>query len=228
MIRISDVRTSWQRFGNEITAMLYKEFQLEWRQKYALGGLFTYAFSTVFIVAIAFRDGLPPPQWNVLYWIILLFLAINAVARSFMGESRGQLLYLYQLAGPVAIILAKIIYNAVLLIVYSLLTLGLYLFFVGNPLEDPPMFLGIVLLSSTALAATMTLLSALAAQAGNSTTLLAVLSFPVLLPQLLAIVRLGNRAMQGILPEKYVLFMLAMLFIVLTLSVLLFPYLWRE
>lgn len=94
---------------HEISTLLAKDFRLEWRQRAALGGLLLYVGSTVFVSFLSFslRGGTPPaPAWNALFWVILLFAAVNAVAKGFMQESPGQRLYYYTLVRPQAVILA--------------------------------------------------------------------------------------------------------------------------
>src|SRR3978361_849621 len=99
-----------------------KEIILEWRSKYAFNGVLLYVVSTVFVCYISFRltPGFTGSQgysvvWNVLFLSIMLFASINAIAKSFMQESRGRLLYYYTIASPQAIILSKIIYNVLLM-----------------------------------------------------------------------------------------------------------------
>ena len=98
----------------EISTLLAKDFRLEWRQRAALGGLLLYVGSTVFVCFLSFslRGGTPPPPaWNALLWVILLFAGLNAVAKGFMQESAGQRLYYYTLVRPQAVILAKMLYT---------------------------------------------------------------------------------------------------------------------
>ena len=96
------------KLTSQVKNLIIKEITLEWRSKYALNGILLYVVSTVFVCFLSFKST-PPLVWNALFWIIMLFAAINAIAKSFMQESKGRLLYYYQLASPVAIILSKII-----------------------------------------------------------------------------------------------------------------------
>src|SRR6185503_19426055 len=107
---------------SHLFALMGKEMRLEWKQKYALSGLLLYSVTMVFLVGFAFQEGLSTSVWNVVFWIILLFISVNAIARSFMGESQGQNLYLYTLAGPGAIIAAKLLYNCLLMAGLTLVT----------------------------------------------------------------------------------------------------------
>ena len=102
---------------NIVLKLLRKEFLLEFRQGYALGGIFLYVFSMIFVVYIA-SVKVPAPVWNVLFWLIMLFASINAVVKSFVAESGSRQLYYYQLAPPALILLSKILYNTLLFLFY--------------------------------------------------------------------------------------------------------------
>ena len=215
----------------EIGALMHKEFSLEWKQKYAFNGLMLYVLSMVVVISLAFVNGISLATWNVVYWLIVLFAAINAVAKSFMSETPGQLLYLYTLAHPAAIILSKMLYNFLILTAMSLLAwLGFSLF--SNPaIENPTLFAAVVLLGSAAFSANLTLVTAIAARAENRTTLLAVLSFPLIVPILLTLIRATSYAIQGLDPNfsyKSLWLIAGMTTGFVAASVVLFPFLWRE
>jgi len=92
---------------NEIRLLVRKEIQLEWRQKYAMHGLLLYLASTVFVCYLSFKakqQAIHPITWNTLFWIILLFIAINAIGKSFTQESAQRNLFYYTIASPEAII----------------------------------------------------------------------------------------------------------------------------
>ncbi len=170
---------------NQTWNLFKKEILLEWRSKYAFNGVLLYVVSTVFVCYISFRltPGFTgsqgyPVVWNVLFWIIMLFASINAIAKSFMQESRGRLLYYYTIASPQAIILSKIIYNVLLMSLLSILALLVYLVFFENTIGDPLFYFLSVLLGSISFSTVFTMISAIASKAGNNGTLMAILEFP--------------------------------------------------
>ncbi|QIL78053.1 heme exporter protein CcmB [Hymenobacter sp. HDW8] len=212
---------------------MQKDFRLEWRQRAALNGMLLYVGSTVFVCYLSFalRGGqLPAPAWNALFWIILLFTAVNAAAKGFLQESRGRLLYYYTLVRPQAVILAKIAYNAVLLLGLALVGFALYAIVLGNPVQDVPLFVGNVGLGAVGFATTLTLVSGIASKATNSSTLMAVLGFPIMIPMLLLLIKVSKNALDGLEFEASsgsLLTLLALNLIVTAVSYLLFPFLWR-
>lgn len=211
-----------------------KEFLLEWRQRYALNGMLLYIVGAVFVCYLSFnarRNQLTPIVWNTLFWLILLFTAINAIAKSFVQERAGRMLYYYTLASPQQIILSKILYNTILMLALAGLGFSVYAFVLGNPVNDIPLYLVSLVLGAVGFAASLTLIAGIASKAENSATLMAVLSFPVILPLLLMLLRVSKNALDGLdrsVSMDEVGILLAIDAIVLAVSWMLFPFLWRS
>ena len=217
---------NWQT----LLPLLQKEFLLEFRQRYAISGIVLYVFSMVFVVYIA-SIRVSPPVWNVLFWLIVLFASINAVVKSFVQESGARQLYYYQLTNPAMLILAKIIYNTLLLLVLSSLAFATYSLVAGNPVKDLPLFALVLFLGSLGFSIAFTFIASIAAKANNSATLMAILSFPVILPILLTLIRLSSIALRLIQDTSYtrdIINLLAIDAILITLSFILFPYIWKD
>ncbi|MDX5438802.1 MAG: heme exporter protein CcmB, partial [Pontibacter sp.] len=188
----------------------------------------------VFVCYLSFgmrSNILVAPVWNAVLWIILLFTSVNAIAKSFMQENRGRLLYFYSIVSPQGIILAKIIYNTLLMLLLAIICFVFYAFVLGNPVQDVPMFLLSLLLGAIGFSTSLTMISSIASKAANSSTLMAVLSFPVIVPMLLMLIKMSKNAMDGLersLSLDELLTLLAINMIVVTVSYILFPYLWRS
>lgn len=206
----------------------------EWRQRAALNGLLLYVGGATYIcyLSVGTRAGtVPVPTWNAFFWLILLFSALNAAQKSFGQETPGRLLYLHTLVRPEALIIAKTLYNAALLLVLALLAFAGFAVVLGNPVADAGLFLLTLALGAIGFAASLTLMSGIAAKAAHSATLLAVLAFPVLIPQLLLLLRLSKNALDGLdrsVSQDSLLSLGATNVIVVVLAVVLFPYLWKS
>ena len=217
-----------------LITLLRKEFTLELRRKSVISGLSLYLFNLVFIYYITFRlnqGTLSPAAWSVLFWLTVLFSVVNSVAKSFIGERKGTLLYFYSLLSPQVIIASKIIYNTMLAFLLSFSAYVLFRVFIDAPVSNNMLFVLTLLLSSWGFAASLSLISALAAKANNSQVLMAVLSFPVLLAILFMAIRLTMKAIDGMGWEESLadgLNLIAVNTIATTLSYLLFPYIWRS
>jgi heme exporter protein B len=215
----------------ELKALLGKEIKLEFRHKNAFNGILLYVASTVFVSYLSFKNIVDSTTWNALFWIILLFASINAVSKSFVQESKGLLSYYYTLAGPESMILSKIIYNALLVIFISFVCYGCYSLFIGNIVQNQLLFIAALALGSMGISSILTLMSAIAAKTNNNLSLMAVLSFPIIMPLLITLMKISKYAVDGIsfsVTYKYLLVLAFLNLIVLSLSYLLFPYLWKE
>lgn len=217
----------------EIKFLVEKDLLLELRQRYALHGMMLYIVSTVFVCYMSFRFSngeIHPITWNTLFWIIMLFTAVNAIAKSFVQEGKGRLLYYYTLVSPQSVILSKIIYNALLMLVLSIVGLAVYSLIIGNPVQDMALFVINVILGGLGFSSAFTMISAIASKAANGGTLMAILGFPVILPMLIMLIKISKNAMDGLaLSNSYdeLITLGAINMIVVTISYLLFPYLWR-
>lgn len=217
--------------SSPLTTLIKKEFLLEFRQKSTLAGIAVYIISTVFISALSFKKIIVPNVWNSLFWIIFLFIAVNISSKSFMQETKGKGLFNYLYYNPTQFVFSKIIYNMLLMAVLSLLTFFFYSWFVGSMVQDVWLFLICLFFSSTAFSGVLSLMSAIASKANNNMSLMAILSFPVLMPLLLVCIKLSKNAIDGLawsVSTNYLLILVMLNLLVLALATILFNYLWRE
>jgi heme exporter protein B len=216
----------------EVSILLRKEILLESRQKHALNSLILYLVSTVFVCKLCFRAIPDPGSWNALFWIIMLFSSINAAGKSFVQDSRARFIYLYSVASPQAVIISKVLYNILLMLLLTGIGFLVYLVLLGNnPVQNMPLFLLNAFLGSIGFSAILTTMSAIASRTSNSFTLMAVLSFPLILPLLMTLIRISKNAIDGIdssVSYKYLFVLAGINVITAVLSYLLFPYLWKD
>lgn len=210
-----------------VYALLKKDVLLELRQKHSLYGILLYIAATIFVLYLSLESP-EASVWNGLFWVIQLFICVNAVAKSFLQESRGRMLYFYSIVSPVEFMLAKTVYNIILMIGMSLISLGLFAMLLGNPLDNVLRFIGITVLGGASISIVFTLMSAIAAKAQQNAALIAILGFPVILPQLMLLMRLSKAAFS----DKFNLDAIGLIggldVLVIVLAVVLFPYLWKD
>lgn len=214
-----------------IFALLKKDLLLELRQQHSFYGILLYVASTIFVLKLSI-DSPEGEVWNGLFWVIQLFVCVNAVAKSFLQEGRGRMLYFYSIAGAREFIIAKMIYNIILMLLMALLSLGLFFILLKNPLTNTIRFTGIVCLGGLSLSLVFTLLAAIAAKAQQNAALMAILGFPLIVPQLLLLIRLSRSAFGEVFREGALL-QLSLLIVgldimVVALSIILFPFLWKD
>jgi heme exporter protein B len=216
--------------SRQILTLITKELKLEWRQKYAFYGILLYVTSTIFVMYITLHN--PAAEtWNALFWVVQLFITINTVARSFLQENSGRMLYYYTLAGAREFIVAKLLYNMLLMCVLSVLSLLLYIVLLGDPLVNGWFFAGMVCLGGISLSLVFTMLSAIAARAGQNAALMAIMGFPLVIVLLLILVKASVTAFQPVYQPgltRMILMLAGMDILVIGISLILFPFLWKN
>ncbi|HTQ27818.1 MAG TPA: heme exporter protein CcmB [Puia sp.] len=216
--------------GKHLLTLVKKELLLEIRQQYSFYGVILYVVSTLFVLYLAM--GQPEASvWNGLFWMMQLFICVNAVAKSFLAESRGRLLYFYSIAGSRDFILAKLLFNVLLMTVLSICSWMLFSILLGSPVSGAARFMAINLLGGISLSLVFTFLSAIAARAQQNAALMAIMGFPIIIPQLMLLMQISHTAFgpvvqEGLLPAVLLLICLDLL--VVLLAVILFPFLWKD
>ena len=215
----------------EIKELILKDVRLNWRERYAIYSLVLYVICTSYVAYLSFEGIINERSWIALFWIIVLFTAMNASLQSFKRELNYQSLFFYTIARPKAVIIAKIIYNSGLLIFLNLLSYFIYSTFMGNPVLDRILFILCILLGSSALASILTLISAIASKTNNNGGIMAVLSMPLLFPLLINLIKTSEICLlenEFYLVDNQILFLFLLNIATILLSYLLFPYLWRD
>jgi len=184
---------------NAILALLQKDFLLELRQQYTLYGIVLYVVTTIFVVYLSM--GQPDDQvWNGLFWVIQLFVCVNAVAKSFLQEGSGRMLYFYSITS-------------------------------GNPLTHALVFTGIVCLGGMSISLVFTFLAAIAAKAQQNAAMMAIMGFPLIIPQLLLLMKISATGFSSVIQGGFIQ-MVGMLvgldILVVALALILFPFLWKD
>ena len=217
----------------EIGHFIKKEIKLDWRNRTLIGSILLYVISSVYVANLAFQSSIDLPTWNSLFWLITLFTAFNATSKSFSSEDR-KYFYLYTLISPQKILLAKMIYNILLMLIIGILSLiGFYLFISSQFLNEHNFawYFVAVMAGSTGLAVILTMISAIASKTGNNNGMMAILGFPVIIPFLLATIKFSGETLigKGIQSTSSSLMLMGLIIVLVALlSYLLFPYLWRE
>jgi heme exporter protein B len=113
----------------------------------------------------------------------------------------------------------------------SLISYFLFAFLLGNPTMNFPRFLLMVITGGMSLAMLFTMLAAIASKAGGNSALIAILGFPLVVPQLILLADLSKPLFMTLQVAGWWQFYFVLLFLdvlILVLSIILFPYLWKE
>jgi heme exporter protein B len=190
----------------QVYAILAKELALEWRSKETLSAMLVFALLVLVIFNFAFElQGL---DMNVMapgiLWVAFCFSGVLGLGRSFARErDKGSLEGM--LLAPVdrgAIFLGKATANFLFIVVMEAVTLPLTVILFNVAFEWFPL-VGYILLGTVGFAAVGTLLAAIAASTRMQEVMLPVLLFPVLIPLLVASVKITQGALQKLPLAEY-------------------------
>jgi len=215
----------------QIFTLLKKDFLLELRQQHTFFGILLYVASTIFVLHLAM--GQPEASvYNGIFWMIQLFVCINAVAKSFLQENKGRMLYFFSITSPVNFIIAKLIYNTAIMLLMVILSLLLFKILLGSPMDNYLKFVGIACLGGVSLSFVFTLMAAIAAKAQQNAAIMAILGFPLIIPQLLLLIRLSRSAFGEVFRAgallQISLLLVGLDVLVVVLAIILFPFLWKD
>lgn len=215
--------------SKQIFTLFKKDLLLEIRQQYAFYGVLLYVGATIFVLYMAIES--PDKQtWIGLFWVIQLFISINAVAKSFLQESRSRMLYYHSIVSPQNFVLAKLLFNSLLMLVMSLLSMVLFSLFLTYPVQKTTTFIAVVFLGGWSLSLVFTFLAAIAAKAQQNAAIMAILGFPIIIPQLLVLLKISSTVFNvtASIPVANVLLVVGSDVLVILLSLILFPFLWKD
>ncbi len=211
--------------------IIKKDLHLEWRQQHNLYGILVYCVSTIFVLYLTAAQP-EAEQWNALFWITQLFIVVNAVVKSFVGEPPGRFVYYHSIVSPVHYLYGKFVINVLYMTVLGLVSGLMFRLLLGDPVHDALIFMGIVWLGGTGFALLFTMLSAIASKARQQASLLAILGFPLIIPQLLLVSRLSKFAYGELFRDGAVWqiagLLLALDILIVVMATILFPYLWKD
>lgn len=172
----------------DLWAVCRKEILSELRTRYALNAIVMFAVTTVTVVAMGTAQGSVNPRTQAaLFWIVVFFSAMSALAQVFVKEEEtGTAMALKLAARSSAVFFGKFLFNLILLTGLQLLVTPLFILFMGMEIYQWHILLPVIALGTIGLAGATTIIAAIVAQASVKGALFAVLSFPVLLPLLVA------------------------------------------
>ena len=217
----------------KIFTILYKDYRIELVQSHLFFSLGLYLISSIYIIYVSFQPFgiLDMESWISIFWIIILFGAITSISKSFFQESNKRNYYYYYLYSPDELILSKLIYNFIFLSLISLFTFGFFILLIGNVIVSTSFFLCLLVLGSFSISNCLTLVSAIGHQVKNNSIIISVLSFPIILPILLLLIKISKISSTEfswnlVQDDIYLLFLLNI--ILLALTKILFTFLWRN
>jgi heme exporter protein B len=225
------VKRSWLRSAMSV---FRKDVRSELRTRYAISALAMFVVTTISVIVFALgSEGAPIDALSGMLWVVIFFAAMSGLSRTFVSEEeRGTTMTLQLLTEPSAVYVGKLMFNLVLVVGVNMLTVALYMVFLdGFVIKNAVIFWIAIALGSIGLAAASTIIAAIIAKANAKGTLYPVLSFPILISLLLTCINATRLAAEGAFLDEALgefQFLLSYIVVVVTASLLLFEYIWKD
>jgi heme exporter protein B len=210
-----------------------KDIKQEFKTRYSINAILLFAVVT--LVAVSFSVGTFAASDEIkcaLLWIILFFAAMSGLAHIFIREEEKHTAdTLKLLAKPTSIFLGKFLFNFLLLLLLEFIIVPLFFAVMNFSVASPAILLCVLVLGSIGLSAGATMIAAIISKASAKGALFTVLSFPILLPVLIAGINgtkiaVYENSFLAVSGELQMLFAYAV--VVITAAILLFDIVWKE
>lgn len=214
-------------------AICRKDFRSEIRTRYAVNALVMFIIVVISIIKFSLGEEKISNEISAgLLWIIIFFAASNGLSRVFVSEEeRGTSFVLKLSADSKSVLLGKLIFNTALTFLINFFIIVLYILITGLEIKNLAAFSVTIFLGNFGLSAVMTIIAALISKANSKGTLYPVLSFPLLLPLLLAAIGATVLTIDGApfsVISGELQMMVSYTIVVITASFLLFDLIWNE
>lgn len=215
-------------------AVFEKDLKLELRSRYAINMLLMFVAASLLLATFAI--GQRPVDAHVqaaLLWIVIFFAASIGLGRAFVSEEERGTVLLLQLNTRGSMVYAgKLLFNFLLTLGVNVVAIGLFVVLLNARVEAPGLLVLTLVLGALDLAGATTLLAAIIARTAQRGPLLPVLLFPLLVPMLASVVNATRQALASGFgwpgATEALLALTGFGGVVITASVLLFDYVWRD
>lgn len=211
-----------------------KDIRSELRTRYAINALLMFVLTTISMILFAIgNEDVPADVLSGVLWVVIFFSSMSGMSQTFVAEEeRGTVMILQLTTKPLTVYFGKLLFNIVLLSLLTIVAIALYILVIdGFVVRSFSIFVLTVVLGTLGLACASTIIAAIIAKANMRGALFTVLAFPILLPLLLTVINGTRLAVEGVefqfaIDELKTL--VSYLVVMLTLSFLLFEFIWRE
>lgn len=210
-----------------------KDLKQEYKTRYALNAILLFAIVT--LVAVSFSIGTftaAPEIKAALLWIILFFSAMSGLSHIFIREEERHTSDTLKLVTqPAGIFIGKLIFNFLLFLFIELITIPLFFAVMNFEVSGIRLFLMVVILGTLGLSAGATIVAAIISKASARGALFTVLSFPILLPVLVAgisgtKISILETDIAAAAAELQMLFAYSV--VIITAALMLFDFVWKD
>lgn len=214
-----------------IFIFIKKEFILDFKQLSGIISIVVYLLSILFFISNIFKNNYTPISYAAVYLIIFLFTSLISSHRNFSKESIDEGMFNYIYYSPIQYIIGKIIYNVFLNLLFAVLLLCFYVLLNGWFIANFTLFFINIIGLCVGWSALLSLTASISIKTHNNFALMSILSFPLILPLIIISSKLTLASIQDIpisMNIKYIVSLWSIDMIILVLSIILFPQIWKE
>lgn len=221
------------KFLNGTLAILKKDLNLELRSRFAINTVIAFVASATLVLFFSLGNtNLSTELYSGLLWVIILFSAMASLSRSFVMETDRQTFDLLRLNTPgIPVFTGKLLFNFFFTFVVSLITVLLFALFTGRMIGSSGIIFLILLLGSLGFSSVSTLMASLVSRANQRGAIFSVLCIPLLIPFIIVLsdatrLAANNAEISRLLEPMSAI--VGFCGVTITLSVLLFDYVWTD
>ncbi len=223
----SKISRYWVFLGNELRA------ELRHLQGLAAQTMFVVVASYLLYAGLVLlgHTDVSSQVVHVIFWLVMIFTIVNSTSSSFFRDASGRDLYYYSLLHPLVYFTGKLLSSLVTTLFHSLLlTLIFHQVFAYSYMISVHWF-AVMFCGVAGMTTLFTLIASMASKTSQSQILAVVLGFPLAIPLLLFILK-NLSSIDLVYAQGFNLSSLSSLLIfdglILSLSLLLFPYIWGD
>ncbi|MGQ9818894.1 MAG: heme exporter protein CcmB [Candidatus Kapaibacteriales bacterium] len=215
-------------------AVAHKDIQVELRTRYSISValLFTLITATILNFSIPTRF-INETVYTGMLWTVMFFASMTGMSRSFVSEEeKGTTLLLRVISSPISVFYGKFVFNVIFSLLINFASVVFFMIFFDQiTFKYYGIFLLVIFTASLGVATSSTIIGAIISRATTKGALFPILSVPILIP----LITIGIEATyysiigkecQTILRD--IVLMFGFTGLLLSLSSLVFDYVWRE
>ncbi|MCX7909762.1 MAG: heme exporter protein CcmB [Ignavibacteria bacterium] len=215
-------------------AIAYKDLQIEFRNRYTITTTILFTLISTTIVNFSIPTNLIETQiYSGMLWIVIFFASMTGMVRSFVSEEeKGTVLLLKLISNPYSVFFGKFLFNLLISLLVNITTILMFLvFFDKVRILYFHLFVLTLFVCGIGIAGCSTIIGAIVAKANVKGALFPILSLPILIPLLMVGIEATQYSIIGKDAEMVLqnnLVIIAYVGLLITLSSLLFEFVWKE
>ena len=214
----------------KIGYLLKNDLIIEFRQRFSFYGILLYLAATIFLIYLS-NQQINTTVWHSLFWIVQLFACVNAVTKNNSVQSNRTLLYYYTICTANEFLISKMILNAFVMLLLSVINFILFSIFLPTHFLNYFLFLSMGCLGGISISILFTFLSALAQKADQQASMVVILGFPIIIPLFIIIIKITTIISAPLLSNqlnKFIVLLILLDILVIALSTILYPFIWKD